>query len=128
MCQQIIQLNHVLPQGLVDYIHISRKLIEESIKGVNTFDSFKPVVPRTNIHLHPGEDSFDQYEAKGLQELGKTCFVLIAGGIGERLGYSGIKIDLPVSIIEKDYSYLKYYTQFILACQQRAKQILKDQN
>ena len=50
----------------------------------------------------------------------KTGFVLIAGGLGERLGYSGIKIDLPVSTIEKDYSYMKYYAQYALACKERA--------
>jgi UDP-sugar pyrophosphorylase len=37
------------------------------------------------------------YEHEGVKELHKTGFVLIAGGLGERLGYSGIKIDLPVS-------------------------------
>ena len=44
---------------------------------------------------------------------------MIAGGLGERLGYSGIKIDLPVCTIEKDYCYLKYYAQYILACTER---------
>jgi opacity protein-like surface antigen len=45
----------------------------------------------------------DEMEAEGLKELHKTGFVLIAGGLCERIWYSGIKIDLPVSIIEKDY-------------------------
>jgi UDP-sugar pyrophosphorylase len=39
-------------------------------------------------------------EKTGLAELERVCFVLIAGGLGERLGYSGIKISLPVVIIE----------------------------
>ena len=52
----------------------------------------------------------------------KTGFVLIAGGLGERLGYSGIKIDLPVCTIRKDYCYLKYYAQYALACRERALQ------
>ena len=56
----------------------------------------------------------------GLKELHRTGFVLIAGGLGERLGYSGIKIDLPVCTIEDDYSYMKYYAQYALACQDRA--------
>ena len=46
--------------------------------------------------------------------------MLIAGGLGERLGYSGIKIDLPVSTLEPDYCYLKYYAQYCLACKERA--------
>ena len=49
-------------------------------------------------------------EELGLKELEKLGLVLIAGGLGERLGYSGIKIDLPVCTIEADYCYLKFYT------------------
>jgi len=51
----------------------------------------------------------DEFEAEGVKQLSKTGFVLIAGGLGERLGYSGIKIDLPVCTIAEDYCYLKYY-------------------
>ena len=49
-------------------------------------------------------------EKLGLNELEKLCFVLIAGGLGERLGYSGIKIALPVCTIEEDYTYMRYYS------------------
>lgn len=66
--------------------------------------------------MHPGQPEFDEMEQAGLDELSKVCFVLIAGGLGERLGYSGIKISLPVVIIEEDYSYIKYYCQYVLAC------------
>ena len=50
--------------------------------------------------------------------------VLIAGGLGERLGYSGIKIGLPVSILEKNYLYLKYYIEYAKACRERALSLL----
>ena len=96
------------PTGLKQYLERGRKLLESSMKGENPFDKYKPEVP-TGIFLKPGEQAMDEMEAEGLKELHKTGFVLIAGGLGERLGYSGIKIDLPVSIIEKDYCYLKYY-------------------
>ena len=36
--------------------------------------------------------------AKGLKELGSVGFVLVAGGLGERLGYNGIKIGLPTEM------------------------------
>ena len=62
-------------------------------------------------------------EQLGLQDLSKLCFVLIAGGLGERLGFSGIKISLPVCTIADDYSYLKYYAQYALACEERARTI-----
>ena len=66
--------------------------------------------------MKPGEAEFDEMEELGLQELSKLCFVLIAGGLGERLGFSGIKISLPVCTIDDDYSYMKYYSQYVLAC------------
>lgn len=71
-------------------------------------------------YLRPGIGLFDDYESDGMKELSKTCFVLIAGGLGERLGYSGIKISLPLITIEEDYSYMKYYAKYILALQEAA--------
>lgn len=101
------------------YLERGRKLLAESMKGTNPFDEFKPEVP-TGVYLKPGEKELDHFEKEGTKELHKTGFVLIAGGLGERLGYSGIKIDLPVCTIAKDYSYLKYYAQYVLSCTERA--------
>ena len=89
------------------------------MKGENPYDNYKPEVP-SGVFLKPGEPELDMYEQEGLKELPKTGFVLIAGGLGERLGYSGIKIDLPVSTLEPDYCYLKYYAQYVHACAERA--------
>ncbi len=36
-----------------------------------------------------GSTSFMSAERRGLQEAGAAAFVLVAGGLGERLGYSG---------------------------------------
>jgi UDP-sugar pyrophosphorylase len=47
-------------------------------------------------------------EAEGIPELGKCAFVLVAGGLGERLGYSGIKIGLPVDLVTET-SFIEYY-------------------
>lgn len=35
---------------------------------------------------------FEKYEAMGMDAVKHTGFVLVAGGLGERLGYSGIKV------------------------------------
>lgn len=69
----------------------------------------------------------DEMEAIGVKEFEKAGFVLIAGGMGERLGYSGIKIGLPVCTIEEDYSYMKYYCNYILACQERALNLMREE-
>lgn len=119
ICAQILQLNKVTPKGIKDYCQRAKDLLEQSRKGVNPFDKFKPEVP-TGVFLKPGEGDFDKFEEMGMKELHKTGFVLIAGGLGERLGYSGIKIDLPVCTIAEDYCYLKYYANYAHACRERA--------
>lgn len=96
------------PGGLQDYCDRARRLLEASRNNVNPFDAFRPDIP-TGVFLKPEEPEFDQMEQLGLQELSKLCFVLIAGGLGERLGFSGIKVSLPVCTIAEDYSYLKFY-------------------
>ena len=58
-------------------------------------------------------------EALGMQEVGSAAFVLVAGGLGERLGYSGIKVELPCERTT-DASYLQLYIHSILALQSRA--------
>jgi UDP-sugar pyrophosphorylase len=45
-------------------------------------------------------------------------FVLVAGGLGERLGYSGIKVELPCETTTNT-CYMQLYCEIILAIQQR---------
>ncbi len=45
--------------------------------------------------------------------------MLVAGGLGERLGYNGIKIDLPTETTTNT-SYLQYYINLVLAAQHSA--------
>lgn len=40
-----------------------------------------------------GDDNFVQFEEAGVKEARKAAFVLVAGGLGERLGYNGIKVE-----------------------------------
>lgn len=115
MAKQVMHLDKVTPGGLKDYVMRARRFLENSKNKVNPFDQYKPEIPN-GFELKPGEPLYDEMEELGLQELDKVGFVLIAGGLGERLGYSGIKIDLPVCTIEEDYVYLKYYTQYVKAC------------
>lgn len=48
-----------------------------------------------------------------------TAFVLVAGGLGERLGYSGIKVSLPVEL-STGACYLQLYASYILNFQRLA--------
>ncbi|KAG7378626.1 UDP-N-acetylglucosamine pyrophosphorylase [Phytophthora pseudosyringae] len=59
---------------------------------------------------------FADLEKNGLENLDKCCFVVVAGGLGERLGYQGIKLRLPVETLTHT-SYLEAYVQHLLAMQ-----------
>ena len=50
---------------------------------------------------------FEKYEQMGLEAVKHTGFVLVAGGLGERLGYSGIKVCLllPYSFISESINF-----------------------
>jgi UDP-sugar pyrophosphorylase len=57
-------------------------------------------------------------EGLGLKEVGKCGFVLVAGGLGERLGYGDIKIGLPTELATET-TYIQFYIETILAFQSR---------
>ena len=96
VAEKVLHLDKVTPTGMEEYLKRARKLLAESAKEVNPFDEFKPEVP-TGVYLKPGSVEFDEFEEKGMAEISKMGIVLIAGGLGERLGYSGIKVGLPVT-------------------------------
>jgi UDP-sugar pyrophosphorylase len=100
----------------------ARRFLLDSKNNVNPFDNYKPEVP-DGVELHLGDKLLDEMEALGLEELDKVGFVLIAGGLGERLGYSGIKIGLPVCTVEENYTYIKYYAQYVHACRERIQSL-----
>lgn len=119
LLDQVAQIDKTTPNGLVDYCARARGLLASSMKGENPFENYIPEVPNGKNLTPENQEEFSEYEEAGLCELDKTAFVLIAGGLGERLGFSSIKISLPVSCMADDYSYMKYYCNYILACQVR---------
>lgn len=68
--------------------------------------------------MDPFTPEYESFERQGIPELGKCGFVLVAGGLGERLGYNGIKLELPAQTVT-NISYLESYCQQILAIQAR---------
>jgi UDP-sugar pyrophosphorylase len=55
-----------------------------------------------------------------VQEAGEAGYVLVAGGLGERLGYSGIKVALPAESAS-GICFLQLYIEYILALQEKAQ-------
>jgi hypothetical protein len=90
---QVRKLHDTCPGegGLLGYAQRARKLLADSAEGVNSLDGWSPSIPQGE-RLEPGTPQFDKFEQQGAPEIGACGFVLVAGGLGERLGYSDIKV------------------------------------
>ena len=103
--------------GLSAYISRSRLLLEKSKNGDNPFQGWIPEIP-TGTSLDPLTEEFLCIEKLGFEYVGCCAFVLVAGGLGERLGYSGIKVALPTETTTMK-CYLEFYCHSIDAIQKR---------
>ncbi|KAH3757920.1 UDP-sugar pyrophosphorylase [Pelomyxa schiedti] len=92
--EQIKLLDTGYPQGLKQYIANAKKLLEQSRIGANPLEGYSANVPPNGKNLKYGDPEFIRYEEAGIPVVRKCVFVLVAGGLGERLGYAGIKLAL----------------------------------
>ena len=98
--KQIIHLEKVYPGGIREYIKRATILLENSKNNVNPFNDYTPSVPE-GFNVKVGNSDFYELEKLGCEELKDACFVMVAGGLGERLGYSDIKIGIETELITK---------------------------
>lgn len=117
MMTQIKRLEKGYPGGIRGYLKNARTLLVDAKAGTNPFDGWRPQVP-SGIQLIPNSWSYNWSERLGLAELPHTGFVLVAGGLGERLGYGDIKIGLPVETTSMT-TYLEYYCKQIKAMEEK---------
>lgn len=117
---QLADLHASYPGGLPAYLTKAKMLLEESAAGTNPFDEFQAFVPDGEILTYE-DDGYAEIEEAGLAAASGLVFCLVAGGLGERLGYSGIKLSLETNLCSET-CYLELYCQFILAVQQRARE------
>eukprot|EP00966_Prymnesium_polylepis_P246257 5695861-Prymnesium_polylepis.1 len=92
---QLEMLDANYPGGLAAYIESARRLLGQSQRGENPLGGWTPSVPNAGFDLDPGTAAFEAAEQRGLAEAGALGFVVPAGGLGERLGFSGVKFALP---------------------------------
>lgn len=126
LAEQVVELDSDFPGGLAEYCTRARALLYDSKMGINPFQGFVPSVP-SGINVDTDSKIFHELEALGMQQMSETAFVLVAGGLGERLGYSSIKIGLPLTLLDKELCYLKYYCDYIKAFEVRAAKNLSEE-
>jgi UDP-sugar pyrophosphorylase len=122
LADQLADLDASYPGGLSMYLKKAAKLLEESSQGLNPFSDYEATVPAGESLSFDGEGtmSFSEAEQMGIDACAGAVFVLVAGGLGERLGYSGIKLSLETNLCT-DKSYLEIYIKYIQAMQHLAR-------
>ena len=126
LAEQLADLDASYPGGLTAYLSKARVLLKESAEGTNPFSDFEASVPEGENLVydtlepdgHTGM-TFAEAEQTGLTGIDSVAFVLVAGGLGERLGYSGIKLSLETNLVTNK-SYLAMYARYIQAMQRMA--------
>jgi UDP-sugar pyrophosphorylase len=94
LANQLTKLNDSYPGGLRGYILTARKLLQDSKDGVNPLEGFSPAIPEGE-KFELDTVKYRNTEKVGIKLLGKVGFILVAGGLGERLGYKGAKVSPP---------------------------------
>ena len=120
MLAQLAKLEANYPGGLAAYIQSARNLLGQSVRGDNPLQGWSPSVPDDGFDLTPGSDEFARHEERGLAEAAHMAFAVPAGGLGERLGFSGVKFALP-SEVSTGSCVLRVYASYILALQRHVE-------
>ena len=116
---QLRRLNTQIAGGLRAYVKNAKTLLAAARVGENPYSGFTPSVPQGR-KLQAATKAFLDAESRGVGAIGHCAFVLVAGGLGERLGYSGIKVALPAETLTCR-PYLQLYAEQILALQELAQ-------
>ena len=82
---QVAALDRNYPTGLRGYVDNARALLAASSSGANPMADVVRVEVPTGKNLVFGSDEYAAFEALGAAEISRVCFVLVAGGPGDRL-------------------------------------------
>jgi len=121
LIEQIVAMDDAYPAdaegraGLTAYVAHAKELLAFSASGANPFEGYSVEVPDGEIE-EIGTNKFRSNERIGMQNIQNAAFVLVAGGLGERLGYDGIKVELPAETLTCA-SFLETYVTALLAMQ-----------
>lgn len=113
----LLNINKTYLGGIIGYIKKAKRLLDDSRNGINSYSGFIPEQP-SSVDLSRLDESYQKMENNGLLHAHELAIVLVAGGLGERLGYTGLKINIPLDAIQKR-TYLNIYIDHILAIQDR---------
>eukprot|EP01062_Namystynia_karyoxenos_P018910 TRINITY_DN17055_c0_g1_i1.p1 TRINITY_DN17055_c0_g1~~TRINITY_DN17055_c0_g1_i1.p1 ORF type:complete len:697 (+),score=202.60 TRINITY_DN17055_c0_g1_i1:92-2092(+) len=107
LLDQAAELDASYPGGLRGYRASAVELLQASQRGENPLAGYTATVPEGRS-LFRNDPQYDSLTEAGVAEFAHCGFVLVAGGLGERLGYPEIKLSLPVETATEE-CYLSLY-------------------
>jgi len=117
MLAQLLRVDGSYPGGVAGYLANARRLLAAAKAGANPYAGFVPAKPAAT-DLSALDHTLRRYENLGLEHAAGLGGVLVAGGLGERLGFPGIKVDIRVDLVS-DLTYLELYGRWLAALGRR---------
>lgn len=132
MVRQLEDLDKELVDGLEAYIKEAKRLLSNAKDGKNPFEGYT-VTPANNAEDFrvgtTGESEskmlqkLQRFEKNGEEQLEGCAFVLVAGGMGERLGFGTkenprIKISI-IAEVTTGVTFMEMYAQYLLAFEKK---------
>lgn len=93
---ELYMFGNIYHGGVTQYIRKGHELLARESDEVDLDALDMPPLVFEAPSLYRRTSEMTALEARGAEMLHKTVFVLVAGGLGERLGSSNIKVALPV--------------------------------
>ena len=118
MVEDLACLHAGYPGGLQAYTASAVRLLADGKAGVNPLDGMVPAVPSGALLTDSKAPAYEAACCEGLRHVGDCCLVMVAGGLGERLGYPGIKVALPVETVTLT-SMLQHYVSYVKEWERR---------
>lgn len=120
--EQIGVLDRNYPGGIARYFQNARSLLQAAAKAENPLSGWVPSVPKDGFQHEVASEVFMDYESLGAREVQGCCFIIPAGGLGERLGFSGVKFALPAELVT-GCCVLEVYCAYLRAFQVVAQRL-----
>jgi UDP-sugar pyrophosphorylase len=118
--RQIRELDACYPGGLRAYLERARDLLARARRGDSPYTDCVPQVPASR-QLKFGSQAFLGAAEAGLAVANRCAYVVVAGGLGERLGFHGIKLSLTAETATCR-CFLQLHIEHILALQAAGNQ------
>lgn len=119
LLEELANADSTYPGGLGAYITRALSLFQGVKDGSSPLEGYEVQTP-VGERLIPGSSEFMAAEEEGIAHIKEMAFVVVAGGLGERLGYQGIKLGLPTESCTGT-TYAEFYCRFIFELQQMAE-------